>query len=68
MLVWLLTCNWDKLTEHFVDLTGKMTMAEKKTLVMVMCCSRCSEYQLIVNICHSLLSFESLVVFREVLC
>lgn len=35
MLYWLLSGRWDDLTNHFVDLTGKMTHEEKKELLML---------------------------------
>lgn len=34
MLHWLLSEQWDKLAEHFVDLENKMTHEEKKALLL----------------------------------
>jgi hypothetical protein len=34
MLHWLLSCNWDELAKHFVDLRGKLTHEEKKALIL----------------------------------
>jgi hypothetical protein len=30
----MLSCNWDKMVEHFVDLNGTMTNEEKLDLIM----------------------------------
>lgn len=34
MLFWMLSGNWDQLAAHFVDLDGKMTLAEKRALLL----------------------------------
>eukprot|EP00933_Yihiella_yeosuensis_P066572 TRINITY_DN7090_c0_g2_i1.p1 TRINITY_DN7090_c0_g2~~TRINITY_DN7090_c0_g2_i1.p1 ORF type:complete len:439 (-),score=44.34 TRINITY_DN7090_c0_g2_i1:125-1441(-) len=34
LLKWLFENDWDKMAEHFVDLNGKMTHAEKKALII----------------------------------
>ena len=34
LLFWMLSGNWDELAKHFVDLNGKMTVEEKKQLLL----------------------------------
>merc|ERR1712150_77400 len=34
LLFWMFTGKWDTMAEHFVDLDGKMTLSEKKALLL----------------------------------
>jgi len=34
LIKWLLTKNWDKMADHFVDISGKLSHSDKKDLII----------------------------------